>query len=676
MDGRKALVVLAVGLTVIGLPLARSDSGQAQVVVPMGQLSGTIRVQEVQIAPGTAVPLRLELANRGNVSLIIRFVCQPDHDFLVLNGAGAVVWQLHPACDPHAGRVETLAPGESLVWDATWPGFDQQGRPPAGGIYYVYGRALTGPQAALIGPVPLEVTGPTATPGAVDATPTPAVTATATESITPLPTATAQPTPEPPDTEAPFPVAQDTERESRPDVAGSTQPSSCQHLVVWWEDRLQAIRGRFVGPYGPSEPFLIAERDSAAGPPRVAYNGQQLRWLVVWAPPATDSVGGVRGRYVRCGTVEGRPLTIGAGSGPGDQPAVAATEHGFAVVWRLARGLASRDIVGQELIDGASAAPPLVIATGNVAEPAVACGAGDACLVAWTNAPANADHVDIAARMWAPHQVSLGARTLGIATTARNERYPSVAWTGELDLPAYLVTWSEEGEARAAVKARGVYPQANGPLDAYAPGPLTAEVGSYGLPAHYADVTAQGGDFVVAWSGGALGGEDILAARVRLDLGTGQPLAGPPLSISDRPEIEGYPAIADAGRPLALVVWQLEGANGSDIWGRYVSIIGQPMTRVILVGRLLHVGAMVQSGSTYVVRVSRVLSGQFLCSEAVVKIDEPSLAEAGLQPGDEVVVSGYLAPGEGECVLVVGAAGTYLQRTRFASVRLPHILRY
>ncbi len=472
-----------------------------------------------------------------------------------------------------------------------------------------------------------------------------------------------------------FPLAEEAERESRPDVAGSGERSRCHHLVVWWEDGARSVRGRFTSPEGSSEPFLIAERGTAGGPPRVAYNPFLLQWLVVWPRSPEVSVGGLLGRYVVCGGVHGNPFEIAAGAGFAEQPAVAADSSGYVVVWRQARAGGLNEIAGTALGQGAAMAPITVIGSGRVAEPALACDGSSSCLVAWTDAPANADHVDVLGRMWAPRQGALGTRTLAIATTARNERYPSVAYSGALQLPAYMVSWTDEGVAHTAVKVRGVYPQANGPLDAYLPGPVTTELGTNGLNAHLADIAAQGGEFVVAWASGPASPDDILATRVRLDVTTGLPLAAPPVVISDRREMEGYPAIADAGQPLALVVWQLETGAGSDIWGRYSALIGTLPMRVVLVGRVTHVGALAQSGRTLVVRVSRVLVGQFLCSEAVVRVDDPALTEAGLMPGDEVVVSGYHLPGEDECLLVVGAGGTYVQRSRSAPISLPYILR-
>ncbi len=690
MRSRGALAVVLLLLVIVGLQLGTGDPGKAQVVVPLGQLSAVLSVDQVRVAPATPVLLRLELVNGGQVPLTIHLACEPPHDFRLLDDAGRLVWQFQPTCDPGVRRDVTLAVGQALMWHATWPGVDGQGRPVLGGRYFLYGRVMTSPDLVQAGPLPIEVTGPTATPGAVDATatatlPTQVPTATGGPGTveptatggpgTVEPTATVEPTVEPPESGAPFPVAEQPERESRPDVAGSTDRSSCQHLIVWWEDGTRAVRGRFSGPDGMGEPFLIAERGTAGGPARVAYHPLLLQWLVVWPRPPESSVGGLLGRYVLCGGVHGHPFDIAPGTAYAEQPAVAADATGYVVVWRQARVPGPYEVAGTAVGEAASMAPITVIGTGNVAEPALACDGEALCLVAWTEAAGNADHVDVTGRMWAPRQGTLGTRSLAIAATSRNERYPSIAYSGALSLPAYLVSWTDEGAAHTAVKVRGVYPQANGPLDAYQPGPLIGEVGADGMNGHLADVAAQGGEFVVAWASGAASPEDVLATRVRLDVASGQLLAAWPVVISDKHELEGYPAVADAGRPTALVVWQLEAATGSNVWGRYSTVSGLLPMRVVLVGRLTHVGAVVQSGNTFVVRVSRVLVGQFLCSEAVVKVEEPSLAEAGLQPGDEVLVAGYQTPGEGDCVLVVGSSGTYVQRSRAAAVRLPYILR-
>lgn len=480
----------------------------------------------------------------------------------------------------------------------------------------------------------------------------------------------------------PFVVTDAEGRQVRPDVAGHPELNDCQNLVVWWDETAKQIWGKFVEREWRGESFLISGEMSADGPAKVAYSIPRHRWLVVWSSATDAGTNAIRGRYVECGGMEGAVFTIGreAGDGPAhdDEPAVAAHGEQYAVTWRRARDGGLHQIVGAHVSGFNTLQFKELSDEGAVAEPAIGCaGVHGACLVAWTRGEGEGDGRDVVGRYWFAREGLVGEQLLVIAATARVERYPSVAWNGWYDRWAYAVTWTDEGgEANGdynTVRARTVYPTGTSQLDNYVVGEGAITVSLERQHADHGDVAALGPDFVVVWSGGGAPHQDIFARRVHYNPETRALDNRDHVLVAAHDAVEIYPAVAPAGDPLALAVWQIEReGGGSDILGRHVAVgTHHEAERVALVGVLAPETYGLHAGGSWNVVVKRVLRGQFSCPTATVRFDDASAVDPALQAGDMVSVNADPLPAAGVCALTVGAPGTYIERSPNSQIYLP-----
>ncbi len=485
-----------------------------------------------------------------------------------------------------------------------------------------------------------------------------------------------KPTKEPPEEPVksgePFIVVDRDGRQVRPDVAGHPEVNDCQNLVVWWDESEKEIWGRFVEREWRGEPFLISGEYSAEGRPKVAYNHWRKLWLVVWSSEMDVGPNAIRGRYVQCDDLEGRVFTIsraeGAESAADDQPVVAPHgEHFFAVAWRRAREGGGHAIVGSH-VAGTATRAYAVLGDGAVSEPAIACESRGDCLVAWTRE--HEGNKDVVGRYWFPREEYVSDSLLEIAVSAHGERYPSVAFNGWYDRWAYAVSWTDEGEEHTSVRARTVYPTDDSKLDTYVVSDSVLIVAADGPNDDHGDVAALGPDFVLVWSTGEAELKDILATRLLYFPETRGLTAGTIGVVAEHDAAEIYPAVASAGNPLALAVWQIEREGGdSGILGRHVAV--RPTERVVLFGEVLGGGFVVHGDPTWSVGVRRVLEGSFTCAEASVFVADADAVDQTLSVGDMVSVHADLLPAEGVCALSVGAAGTFMESNPRGQVYLP-----
>ncbi len=109
---------------------------------------------------GEPVPVVLRLTNRTEQPLTLVLQGRPlAFDITIAGPDGATVWQrLEGATVQSILAVRTLAPAESLTFEAVWDGRDRNGAPVPPGRYLVVGRLLTDtPEGLATLPAPLEL---------------------------------------------------------------------------------------------------------------------------------------------------------------------------------------------------------------------------------------------------------------------------------------------------------------------------------------------------------------------------------------------------------------------------------------------------------------------------------------------------------------------------------------
>ena len=109
---------------------------------------------------GEPVPVVLRLTNRTERPLTLVLQGRPlAFDVTVTGPDGAIVWRrLEGMVVQSMLAVRTLAPAESLTFEATWNGRRRDGSPPPPGRYLVAGKLLTDtPDGLATRPAPLEL---------------------------------------------------------------------------------------------------------------------------------------------------------------------------------------------------------------------------------------------------------------------------------------------------------------------------------------------------------------------------------------------------------------------------------------------------------------------------------------------------------------------------------------
>jgi uncharacterized protein (DUF58 family) len=109
---------------------------------------------------GEPVPVVLRLTNRTERPLTLVLQGRPlAFDVTVTGPDGAIVWRrLEGAVVPSILAVRTLAPAESLTFEAVWDGRGRGGSPAPPGRYLVTGTLLTDtPEGLATRPAPLEL---------------------------------------------------------------------------------------------------------------------------------------------------------------------------------------------------------------------------------------------------------------------------------------------------------------------------------------------------------------------------------------------------------------------------------------------------------------------------------------------------------------------------------------
>jgi Intracellular proteinase inhibitor len=109
---------------------------------------------------GEPVPIVLRLTNRTEQALTLALQGRPlAFDVTVTGPDGAIVWRrLEGAVVQSILAVRTLAPAESLTFEAVWDGRRRDGTPSPPGRYLVAGKLLTDtPEGLVTRPASLEV---------------------------------------------------------------------------------------------------------------------------------------------------------------------------------------------------------------------------------------------------------------------------------------------------------------------------------------------------------------------------------------------------------------------------------------------------------------------------------------------------------------------------------------
>ena len=109
---------------------------------------------------GQPVPVVLRLTNRTERPLTLVLQGRPlAFDVTVTGPDGAIVWRrLEGMVVQSMLAVRTLAPAESVTFEATWNGRRRDGSPPPPGRYLVAGKLLTDtPDGLATRPAPLEL---------------------------------------------------------------------------------------------------------------------------------------------------------------------------------------------------------------------------------------------------------------------------------------------------------------------------------------------------------------------------------------------------------------------------------------------------------------------------------------------------------------------------------------
>jgi hypothetical protein len=109
---------------------------------------------------GEPVPIVLRLTNRTEQALTLALQGRPlAFDVTVTGPDGAIVWRrLEGAVVQSILAVRTLAPAESLTFEAVWDGRSRDGTPAPPGRYLVAGKLLTDtPEGLVTRPASLQV---------------------------------------------------------------------------------------------------------------------------------------------------------------------------------------------------------------------------------------------------------------------------------------------------------------------------------------------------------------------------------------------------------------------------------------------------------------------------------------------------------------------------------------
>ena len=125
------------------------------------QDSVAFRVEVPPVArTGEPVPVVLRLTNRTEQPLTLVLQGRPlAFDITITGPDGAIVWRrLEGMVVQSILAVRTLAPAESLTFEAVWNGRGRDGGPAPPGRYLVAGRLLTDtPEGLATLPTPLEL---------------------------------------------------------------------------------------------------------------------------------------------------------------------------------------------------------------------------------------------------------------------------------------------------------------------------------------------------------------------------------------------------------------------------------------------------------------------------------------------------------------------------------------
>ncbi len=139
----RALGYILIALSILGISCAGNKENIA--IPPKNKIEASIRLAETAYALGSPIDFSMVIRNASTdtMSLIFPNTCRVD--FVVMRD-GAKVWNLMGGkqCAQMISRA-SLAPGDSVVFDATWDGRSTTSRI-AMGEYSVKGVLLTNPQ--------------------------------------------------------------------------------------------------------------------------------------------------------------------------------------------------------------------------------------------------------------------------------------------------------------------------------------------------------------------------------------------------------------------------------------------------------------------------------------------------------------------------------------------------
>ncbi len=180
-----AYVLALASLLVSGVPVfAQTDAGTPPMnpnntgslpdtlkVTPAAQ-PGTLTAAKPQIKPGQPVLMTFQVINTSSKVVTYNFPTGQRYDITAANAAGKAVWNWA------AGRVFTenlaslkVAPGKSLVYQATWNGRDLSGHPVPPGVYTLSAHLTSNNRPSITGgvvvntdPDPTNMGQPTRTP--------------------------------------------------------------------------------------------------------------------------------------------------------------------------------------------------------------------------------------------------------------------------------------------------------------------------------------------------------------------------------------------------------------------------------------------------------------------------------------------------------------------------------
>lgn len=222
------------------------------------------------------------------------------------------------------------------------------------------------------------------------------------------------------------------------------------------------------------------------------------------------------------------------------------------------------------------------VTAGSQFAPAIASDAGGDFVIAWQSADADGSGSGVRARRYRQNGTPVTAELAVNATTAGDQKTPSVAWLSD---GSFVVTWASAGQDGSdfGVIVRRFTSEG---------APLTGEIavnvstaGNQTAPG----VTASGTDFIVAWTGpGAGAAADSNDVYLRRFAASGTPLSG---EIRVNSTVTGQqlaPAIVGLSDGSVFAVWASEGQDGSGygIVGRRWSALGTPLTDEVAIPQI------------------------------------------------------------------------------------------